>query len=1058
MKNDIYNELVIFWLAGSIMMLCQLPVTCNAQQLPIKPARTISFETTEATYMDVDLSPDGKTIIFSLLGDIYKVPVSGGNAEQVTRGLSFNRRPVWSSDGKRIAFLSDTSGSNHVNVMNADGTGWQIMDTLYSQSDFLYTGRNMIEWTPDGLNIAFNERLLNMTGGSSLLPIQANDDIQFTKDVIQFSKDRGLMYYFDERNGFMEEYDLHANAIKKLTSLSDSGLNPRISPDGKLLTYVTGPDPESDLRIRNLATGEDHILTHSIEGRHRTMKERYVFTPDSQGLVIGFGGKLHRIDLENGNDTVIPFMAQVNVDLGAFDYNTYPITHDSLLVRSTRSANISPGGNHLVFSALSRVYVMGLPNGRPHLLTDQPLGQFQPVYSPDGKWIAYVTWSDTAGGSLWRVPSSGGKPQRLISQRGCFVDPAWSPKGTQIAVVRGTPNQISGREGVYITDGRGVGHLLIVSITGGIFHDVADSVPLHNHLSFSADGRRILYLPNTREINLDSPVAQLVSTELDGKNRNILAIRNYHHKPLHFGDLGLDKITISPDGRYLVYGINEDLYLIPILYQGRPLTLNDKSGTSPVIRFAKGGMDPNWNKGGRILNWSYGDHFFSIDPDKIVALASGIKKELDNGRIIDIPLKPDLDIVMRLNAPKRYAHGVIALKGVRIISMKGNEVIERGTIVISDGRIAAIGSMKDLQIPSGAKVYDLSGTTAIPGLIDLHDHMDKPNDDFAPQQSWKFLVNLAYGVTTARDPSSSLGSFSCAELLETGQMIGPRLFTVGRAVTPDWEIKNLDDARAIVKKRAMFGASTIKQYLQGTRLQRQWLLIASREAGLNMTNEGSDDPGIDFAMIKDGSTGVEHTPDWGFVYQDVISFLSQSKTWLTPTLQVNDQAKPFFDNQYRNNPDTKLSRFWPSENIKTMMQKPLPKDITHPGFLEFSTVYAALRQHGVSVTVGAHGNEPGIGTHFEIWALQMVGISNMEALQAATILGAEGLGVQKDLGSLEVGKIADLIVLDKNPLEDIHNTKSIRYVMKDGVLYESETLDEVWPKKKKCPEWRYKSP
>jgi imidazolonepropionase-like amidohydrolase len=125
------------------------------------------------------------------------------------------------------------------------------------------------------------------------------------------------------------------------------------------------------------------------------------------------------------------------------------------------------------------------------------------------------------------------------------------------------------------------------------------------------------------------------------------------------------------------------------------------------------------------------------------------------------------------------------------------------------------------------------------------------------------------------------------------------------------------------------------------------------------------------------------------------------------------------------------------------------------GFLDQSRINARIKHAGGKIIMGSHGEDPGVGAHWEVWALQMGGLSNFEALQTATITAAEALGMQKDLGSIEVGKIADLIVLDKNPLEDIHNTTSLKYVMKAGVLYESETLDEVWPDKKKKPaSWR----
>jgi Amidohydrolase family len=426
--------------------------------------------------------------------------------------------------------------------------------------------------------------------------------------------------------------------------------------------------------------------------------------------------------------------------------------------------------------------------------------------------------------------------------------------------------------------------------------------------------------------------------------------------------------------------------------------------------------------------------------------------------IVVSPVVPDRTFDIRLTVPRYYAHGIIAFRNARIISMHGDEVIEHGTIVIIDGRFVGVGTNATVHIPTGAKVFDMQGKTIIPGLIDLHDHMLNPSDIFV-QQSWKYLANLAYGVTTARDPSSNFDSFGYSELLESGQMIGPRLFTVGESVLR-YGFRNLDDARDVVRKRAALGANTIKQYLQDTRLQKQWLLIASREAGLNMTNE-SDNPLSLIAMMKDGSTGVEHSPGWGNVYNDVTSFVAAAGTWHTPTLHIiypDGERRGFlqFINEYKKCRDTiKLNNFWARDAIEFLKGMQPPLDSLDPDFIAISKVEAKIRKKGGHVTMGAHGNFQGIGSHWEIRALQMGGLTNMEALQAATIMGAEGLGMKHDLGSIEVGKIADLIVLDKNPLDNIQNTLSIQYVMKDGVLYDGDTLNSVWPLNKLLPAWRY---
>jgi len=356
----------------------------------------------------------------------------------------------------------------------------------------------------------------------------------------------------------------------------------------------------------------------------------------------------------------------------------------------------------------------------------------------------------------------------------------------------------------------------------------------------------------------------------------------------------------------------------------------------------------------------------------------------------------------------------------------------------------------------------------MPGLVDLHLHMCVPPDIF-PQQSWMYLINLAYGVTTARDPSSNFGSFGYAELLQSGQMLGPRLYTVGRPIRLTDGVMKFDDiadARAVLHKRAEFGGTEIKQYLLPTRLQRQWLLLACREKGQNMTNEGAHNLILELGQLKDGSSGVEHNPVWSDAYRDLILFYAKSGTYFTPTLQVTaeSEAKEYFNYKYWHHPSEKFTRFYYDDHTMhgtvngvesfDWVTNNKPKDTSEASFIYSATIDAQIRKAGGKVTLGSHGNDEGIGPHNELWALQMGGLSNMQALQAATIMGAKALGIQKDVGSIEAGRIADLIILNKNPLDNIHNSREIKYVMKDGILYDGNTLDEIWPVFKKCPEWK----
>lgn len=1049
------KKIFILGLLTIVVFVAQRTNICG-QQLPIKSTRTISFETAEGTYMNVDISAEGKTIAFDLLGDIYTLPADGGKAVQLTRGLAYNRCPVWSPDGKRIAYLSDTSGADRLCIMNADGTGQRTLD-ISAEEVRNYPFQIIPAWTPDGKYIAVNRELYHIAGGRISLPSQIYSNVQF-------SGDGNFLFYGENyhEGENIQRYNRSSGEVTKLVNLSSCDRFSRhcVSPNGLWLAYVTGPDPECSLRLRNLRTGEDRLLADSIQGHQRDFRERYTFTPDSRSVLIGYGGKIHRIDLQTGADRMIPFQARVNVDLGPFDYNTYQVANDSFQVRFTRSANTSADGKMLVFTAVNRIYVMTIPGDIPHPLVSQPFGQFQPVFSPDSRWIAYVTWSDTQGGAVWRVPVGGGEPERLTTREGYYVNPTWSIDGRQLAVIRDTlPAQ---RYGIYNSS---LGDLELITINDKISRKLADSIPLWNHLSFSPDGTTLTAMLIS---GFRKSIAVLESISLDGKKEKLLAVKaskemlGSKEDLVNTGIIGMQQITVSPDNRYIVYGINEDLYLMPLPALGKPVMINSLRGIRPVIRFATGGLDPNWERGGKILSWSYGHQFYRINPDKIIERAIAAAKDsaaiglADNG-VIQLQVAPDETIDLTVKAGQQYGHGSIAFRDVRIISMKGDEVIENGTVVVTDGRIVAVGPTSSVHIPARTKVIDGKGKTIMPGMIDVHDHCSGPLGVFV-QQSWEYLANLAYGVTTARDPATSYDAFGYAELLKTGQMTGPRLFGVGYAVGEgNLTITSLEEAQETIRKRAKLGAIAIKQYKQKTRLQRQWVLMACREQGLNMTNEGDYDLHAELAMIKDGSTGVEHAYEWTNIYRDVIQFMARSGTWHTPTLQAVTDAGVYYRNLFRKNPDGKLERFWPIDWYERLMKsKEVPRDTVHPDFVYTSSIEAEIFKQGGHVGLGAHGNDPGIGSHWELWALQKGGLSNLDALKVATISGAEALGVQKDLGSLEPGKIADMIVLDKNPLEDIHNTLSIEYVMKDGILYNGNTLNTVWPVKRQLPKWREK--
>jgi hypothetical protein len=333
---------------------------------------------------------------------------------------------------------------------------------------------------------------------------------------------------------------------------------------------------------------------------------------------------------------------------------------------------------------------------------------------------------------------------------------------------------------------------------------------------------------------------------------------------------------------------------------------------------------------------------------------------------------------------------------------------------------------------------------------------------------WIYLANLAYGVTTSRDPQTATTDvLTYADRVEAGEIPGPRVYSTGPGVFVGEGIRSLEHARDVLRRYSDYwDTKTFKMYMSGNRRQRQWLIMAARELELMPTTEGGLDFKLELTHAIDGYPGIEHSLPIAPIYSDVVELFKASQTTNTPTLLVS-YGGPFGENYYYAREDAhddpKLRRFVPEENIDARARRRGPGAGGSPGqvgwFVEEEYVFPRhaefvkkLVEAGGRAAVGSHGQLQGLGYHWELWSMAAGGASNHDVLRMATILGAEAIGLGSELGSIEPGKLADIVVLDANPLDDLRGTDDIHLVMKNGRLYDGDTLSEVWPRERALPE------
>jgi imidazolonepropionase-like amidohydrolase/Tol biopolymer transport system component len=1014
---------------------------------PLGTTKTINFTCNEGTWMNLDVSPDGKEIVFDLLGDIYKMPITGGQAKVLSNGLAYDVQPRFSPNGKYISYTSDKEGGDNIWIMNADGT------EKHSITKENFRLLNNAVWLPNSNYIIARKHftgtrslgagelwMYNIAGGTDGVQLtkRKNDQqdqgepwvspdgksVYFSEDVsagpnFQYNKDPNTEIYA------IRKLNLENGDFEKVAGGPGGAARPQVSPNGKLLAFVKRVRLKSVLYIQDLQTGEEYPVYDDLSKDQQEawaifgVYPNFNWLPDSKNIVFYAKGKIRQVNVDTQDTKEIPFTVDIKQTITDALHFEQKVFTDEFDVKMIRQVATSPDGKKIVFNAAGYLYQKDLPNGKPERLTQNSDWEFEPSFSNDGKYLVYTTWNDQTKASIIKYGFEKKDTSILSHESGYYYSPKFSNKGDLVVYTKGTGNNNLG-----YSFGKNPGIYTVPSIGGSAKFLLKDG----SNPQFDVNDKRIFFKFYTGDKN------QFKSCDLNGED-----VRT------HFTSTYANEFLPSLDNKWMAFNELFNVYVTPLVTVGNTLELASTNKNLPLKKLSRdAGTSMHWSNDSKSIHYVSGPKYFTKQLKSAFGDMNGLQ---DNLPLIDTN---GVNIGLRLKSDKPL--GKLAFTNVRIITMNNDDVIENGTIVVEENKITAIGKVSEINIPADAMRFDLLGKTIIPGMVDVHAHLPTSPDGVSPQQEWPYFANLAFGVTTSHDPSSNTEMvFSQSEMIKSGRMAGPRLYSTGTILygaDGDFKavINNYEDALSHLRRMKAVGAFSVKSYNQPRREQRQQIIEAARQLKMEVVPEGGSTFFTNMNMIADGHTGIEHNIPVTPIYKDVTTFWNASKSGYTPTLIVcygSQMGENFWYDRTNVWENEKLLNFVPRQIVDPRSRRRTTSEYGDYGHIDVSKAVSQIAEGGTKINLGGHGQLQGLGAHWELWMLVQGGMSNMDALKCATINGASYLGMDKEIGSLLKGKLADFVVLDANPLDDIRNSDKIKYTIANGRIYDAETMNEV---------------